>query len=137
YSAAGSADSEWWNELVELGRRSVNDPRSRVAYFEHSADPEADPYDPATWEFHPGLEGLITIDDLAEESKPENNKHADFLRGFLNTSTRTRDHTVIDLERFDSLAGDQETPDPSRVAYGYDVAIDRTAASVWTAWRDA
>src|SRR5699024_6833002 len=33
--------------------RSGTDPE--MAYFEWSADPEADPYDPATWEFHPGL----------------------------------------------------------------------------------
>lgn len=135
-SAAGNAESEWWEELVELGRASVNDPNSTIAYFEHSADPDADPYDPATWEFHPGLDGLITIDDLAEEAKPANNSHADFLRGFLNISTKVRESTVVDMGVFDDLAGEQTAPDADAVFYGFDVAIDSTWSSVWGAWLD-
>lgn len=135
-SAAGDAKSEWWNELMEAGRASVDDPQSRTAFFDWSADPDLDPYDPATWEFHPGLDGLITIADLAEEAKPANNSHADFLRGFLNRSTKTGDRTVLDLDAWDTLAAEQATPDPERVAFAYDVAIDRTSASVWAAWRD-
>lgn len=136
-SAAGSAESEYWNELVEVGRASVNDPSSSIAYFEHSMNPDADPYDPASWEFHPGLDGLITLEDLAEEAKPENNTHADFLRGFMNISTKVRDVTVVDLSIFDDLVAEVPDPEPESVAYAYDVAIDRTAASVWQAWRDA
>lgn len=136
-SAAGTAESEAWNELVEIGRESVNDPNSTIAYFEHSAPEDADPYDPATWEFHPGLDGLITIADLAEEAKPANNTHADFRRGFLNLSTKVRDTTVVDLDTWDRLhKSDQEPPAKRKVAYGYDVAIDRTNASVWGAWVD-
>lgn len=134
-SAAGTAESEWWNELVELGRASVNDPNSTIAYFEHSADPDADPYDPDTWEFHPGLDGLITIDDLEAEAKA--NPHADFLRGFLNLATKVRDKTVVDLEAWDALHAKQQTPPaPHATAYGYDVAIDSTWASVWGSWLD-
>lgn len=135
FSAAGTAASEWWNDLVEAGRASVDDPASTIAYFEHSMDPDADPYDPASWEFHPGLDGLITLDDLAEEAKPENNTHADFLRGFMNIPTKHRDTTVLDLEAWDDLAGEQEAPDLAGLVAGYDVAIDSTSASVWTAWR--
>lgn len=135
-SAAGTAESEWWDDLVKAGRESVNDPNSTIAYFEHSADEDADPYDPETWEFHPGLEGLITLDELAEEAKPENNTHADFLRGFLNISTKQRDKTVIDLDQWDSLAAELTAPDMSTVALAYDVAIDRSSASIWGAWID-
>lgn len=133
-SAAGTAESEWWNELVEVGRASVDDPSSTTAYFEHSMDPDHDPYDPASWEFHPGLDGLISLADLAEEAKPENNSHGDFLRGFMNISTKVRDHTVIDVDAFDALAGAQVPPRPATVSYAYDVAIDRTAATIYTAW---
>jgi len=133
-SAAGAADSEAWDELVEIGRASVDDPTSDTAYFEHSMDPDADPYDPAAWDFHPGLDGLITLDDLANEAKPENNTHADFLRGFMNISTKVRDHTVIDLGLFATLAAPLAPPPPSERVYAFDVAIDRTAASVWSAW---
>lgn len=135
-SAAGTADSEWWDEEVEAGRASVNDPSSTTAYFEHSADEDLDPYDPETWQFHPGLDGLITSADLAEEAKPENNTHADFLRGFLNRPTKVRDNTVVDLPAWDALAWETPPALPDQVAIAYDVAIDRTAASVWQAWRD-
>lgn len=135
-SAAGNADSEYWNDLVEVGRASIKDPRSKIAYFEHSMDPDADPYDPASWDFHPGLDGLITLDDLAEEAKPENNKHVDWLRGYMNIATKGRTDTVVDLDAWDGLATEQTPPDPEQVAYAYDVALDRTAASVWAAWVD-
>jgi len=136
-SAAGTAESEWWDELVEMGRESVTDPDSPIAYFEHSMDPDADPYDPASWEFHPGLDGLISLEDLAAEADPKKNTHADFLRGFMNVPTKVRDVTVLDLDAWADLAGDLTTPEPAQIAYAYDVAIDRSGASVWQAWRDA
>lgn len=135
-SAAGTAESEWWESLVEAGRESVEDPNSTIAYFEHSADPDADPYDPTTWEFHPGLDGLITINELREEAKPENNTHADFLRGFMNISTKQRDKTVLDLDKWDDLDTDLTPPSLDQVALAYDVAIDRSSASIWAAWLD-
>jgi hypothetical protein len=135
FSAAGDASSEWWNALQEQGRASVNDPLSDMAYFEWSIADGADPYDEDAWQFHPGLDGLISIDTLREESNPERNPHADWLRGFMNRATVTRDVVVIDLDLWDTLTGPQQPPSPREVAYGYDVAIDRTAASVWTAWR--
>jgi phage terminase large subunit-like protein len=139
-SAAGSADSEWWNELVEIGRASVDDPNSTTAYFEHSAETDehgnlvGDPYAPATWQFHPGLDGLTSEAVLADEAKPENNTHADFLRGFLNVSTKIREHTVLDLNAWALLARTQERPDPDTVTYAYDLAIDRTTATIYAAW---
>src|SRR5690606_32912991 len=108
-----------------------------IAYFEHSMDPDADPYDPASWEFHPGLDGLISLEDLAAEADPKKNTHADFLRGFMNVPTKVRDVTVLDLDAWADLAGDLTTPEPAQIAYAYDVAIDRSGASVWQAWRDA
>ncbi|MFC8733578.1 terminase large subunit domain-containing protein [Luteimicrobium sp. NPDC057192] len=134
-SAAGDATSEYWNDLVDAGRLATLDPDSTTAYFEWSPADELDPYDPATWEYHPGLDRLVTIDDLATESKPENNTHANFLRMYLNRRTRV-ESTILDLEFYDTLATEQAPPAPERVAYGYDVALDRTQASVWAAWLD-
>lgn len=135
-SAEGNQESEWLAELVEAGRRSVDDPNSTMAYFEWSADPDADPYDPVTWDFHPGLDGLIDLADIAEEAKPENNTHSEFLRNFLNRRVGA-ENPVIPLDQWDALAGEQDAPEPDQVALAYDVAIDRTSASIWTAWLDA
>lgn len=134
-SAAGDATSVWWDKLVENGRNSVNDPNSKMAYFEWSADPDLDPYDPATWEFHPGLDGLIDIDDLAEESKPDNNSHTDFLRGFLNRSTAHAENLVIPLDKWEDKTRSFEEPiKMSDCHLAYDVAIDGSAATIYAAY---
>lgn len=136
-SAAGDDDSEWWNELVKSGRESIDDPRSTTAYFEWSIDPDVDPYNPENWDFHPGLDGLITIEDLKAEA--ENNTQADFLRGFLNRSTSTSDRKlVLDLDQVEAThALDQQPPAKSSdVIFSYEVAYDRTAATIYAAWKD-
>lgn len=134
-SAAGDATSTYLNELIDACRAVPAGQRAEIAYFEWSADEDADPYDPETWEFHPGLDGLITLEDLAVESKPENNSHANWLRSYLNRRI-VSSSTILDLDAFDALAGDQEQPAADAVAYAFDVAIDRTSASIWASWRD-
>ncbi len=135
FSAAGTADSEWWDALCAAGRASVDDPLSDMAYFEWSIDDDADPYEEDAWQFHPGLDGLITIDTLREESKPDKNSHGDWLRGFMNRSTKVREKTVVDLPAWDTRAEQQMPPEPRAIAYAFDVAIDRSQASIWSAWR--
>lgn len=136
-SAAGDVTSEWWNALVAAGREAVADPHSKMAYFEWSADPSLDPMDPATWQFHPGLDGLITLDDLKEEAKPENNSHADFLRGFLNRSTDRQDNLVINLDDWDSKTVEYSEPVELHACHiAYEVALDNTASSVYASWID-
>lgn len=140
-SAAGDAESTWWDMLTEAGREAVKDPRSTTAYFEWSGpDPVedgADPLDPESWEFHPGLDGLITLEDIAAEADPSANSHGDFLRGIMNISTKTRDKTVIDMTKWTARAATLSTPPPDGVVYAFDVAVDRTKASIYSAWRDA
>lgn len=137
FSAAGTPESEWWDEMCEAGRASVLDPLSDMGYFEWAIADDADPYDEDSWQFHPGLDGLITIDTLREEAKPERNSHGDWLRGYMNRSTKVRDATVLDLGAWDRLYGAQDKPDARSVVYAYDVAVDRSQASVWASWRDA
>ncbi|MFD2840103.1 hypothetical protein ACFSYH_05910 [Populibacterium corticicola] len=136
FSAAGDVDSTWWEEQREKGRAATLDPNSRIAYFEWSMNEDDDPYDPASWGFHPGLEGLITLDDLAEEAKPENNSHADFLRGFMNIPTKYSEKTVINLEKWEK--GTVEFTEDINIrewTLAYDVAIDESYASVYLAKR--
>lgn len=137
-SAAGDATSTYLNELIDECRKDLDEGAyTTTAFFEWSPPEGADPYDEATWEFHPGLDGLITIEDLREEAKPTKNSHAAFLRSYMNITTRQREHTVIELDTFDALLTEATAlPDADAVSFAYDVAIDRTAASVWAAWRD-
>jgi hypothetical protein len=137
-SAAGDATSTALNSLIDECRAEFDSGAyTTTAYFEWSPPEDADPWDEATWEFHPGLDGLLTIEDLREEAKPQNNIPHAFMRSFLNITSRQRDATVIDLALWDELGTDDPPPPAlSQVAYGYEVAADRTGASVWSAWRD-
>lgn len=132
-STAGDARSAFLRELVDRGRAGT-DPE--LAYFEWSADPDADPYDPETWAFHPGLGHLITLEDLAGEAAAmRGSAHGAFVRGYLNVSTLSRE-TVMPLDRWDALATEQTPPPPSALTLAYDVDHDRRAASIWAAWRE-
>lgn len=135
-SAQGDANSGWLDSLVEAGRASVDDPDSLMCYLEFSPDPDADHYDPTTWEYHPGLGHLITLTDLAGEADPTNNTHAEFLRSFMNLSVRGTS-SLVDLDRY-AVLGVPGVEIPAGVPYGvgFDVAIDRTAAAVWASWID-
>jgi phage terminase large subunit-like protein len=74
-STAGTEDSHYLNAKVEQGRDLVlANVTSGVAYFEWSADPDADLDDPGSWwEFHPALghtigEDVISTDKLSMSS---------------------------------------------------------------------
>ncbi|MDR3067991.1 MAG: phage terminase family protein [Cellulomonas sp.] len=136
FSAAGSPESAWWDSLCAAGRASLTDPGSDMAYFDWSLPDDADPYDEDAWQFHPGLDGLITLETLREESNPERNSPSDWLRGFMNRPTKVRTNQVIDLAVWDALAAAQVVPAPERVVLGFDSAVDLSESSVWAAWTD-
>lgn len=134
-SAAGDDNSAWLDSLIEAGRASVDDPNSTTFYLEYSIPDDADPYDPKVWEYHPGLGHLITLQDLAGEV--ENNTHAEFVRNYMNRSTRGNSADApIDLEAWSTLELAGEPPAGVRPSYGFGVSIDRRAAAIWAAWRD-
>lgn len=131
-SAAGDPDSIWWDDLVARGRAG-GDINSAHCHIEYAPDDDADPYDPQTWEYHPSLGHLISLTDLAGEAA---GPQEPFMRSYLNISTR-RTAGVLDLTIWDALVGDVPIPDnPEGVHWGLDVALDRTAASIWAAWFD-
>lgn len=127
-SAMGDDRSTWLDDLILAGRASIFDPTSTTLYLEYSPPAGADPYDPATWEYHPALGHLVTLRDLAGETSD----HANFVRSYLNISLR--DSTgPVDLERWDALPAAPAPAKPLPAAVSWDVAIDGTAASIWSA----
>lgn len=132
-SAAGDSDSIWWDDLVKQGRAADSDPCASQCHIEYAPDPDSDPYDPKTWEYHPALGHLISLADIAGEA---NGKRDQFIRSYLNLSTKRRGG-IVDMERWDSLAGDvTEPPSDIKIYFGADVALDRTAASIFAAWKN-
>lgn len=134
-STAGTATSTWLKRWIDLGRASIDDPASPIAYFEWSLAADLDPYDPANWGFHPALGHTITLETLAGEAA--STPGGEWLRAYCNrwTSTST---PLLDLGLWDQLAApDTVIPLPAgRVGLGYDVSADATSGAVWAAWLD-
>ena len=139
-STRGTSKSAYLNTLIERGRHAVDDPTSRLAYFEWSADEalaEADPYGEKTLAFHPAMGHTQTYEKILSLAKPGiPGALANWRRSILNLDTPLENETIIDLALWDSLAADQplEPPAPNEVSIGVDIALDRSGASIVAAW---
>ncbi|MDY5127458.1 MULTISPECIES: hypothetical protein [unclassified Actinotignum] len=144
-STRGTANSHWLNNLIELGRASLNDPKSRIAFFEWSADPaaaEADPYSDATLAFHPAIGHTQTarkIRDLGGDMTL-----GEWRRSFLNLATETAE-TAIDMAVWDALRWNYEPDSPEKrdepardedYVLAWDIALDGSSASIAAGWLD-
>jgi len=128
-STMGTVESYALNRAVERGRQAVaEDVRSGIAYFEWSADPDADPDDPATWwSCMPALGFTITEPVVAHAratlSLPE------FRRAFLNIMDSMRADPVISAADWGACAvpGSEIL---GQVVLAFDVSPDRSTASI-------
>ena len=132
-STKGTQDSTFLNGWIEKGRQATQDPDSQIAYFEWSLADDLDPFDPGSWDFHPGLAGgLITKADIQQAS--ETISKGEFTSAYMNRPTQTAD-TLFSVTRWNALKGTLSTPTRSEVAVAYEVAHDRSRAAVVAAWR--
>lgn len=128
YSTMGDADSTWWHRLVEEGRVATEDPDASIAYFEWSADPDRDLYDPAHWaDFHPALGHTIAALDLAAEAK--RTTAGTWQRAFCNLRTATRE-SIVDMASFDALGKADLRLQAKGAQLAFDVAHDQSQASI-------
>jgi phage terminase large subunit-like protein len=82
-STAGTASSDWMRGYVDRGRASLDDPDSKLAYFEWSAPDDSPHDDPETWaRFHPAYGHTISDDTF--RTALEQMGEDQFRRGFLN-----------------------------------------------------
>jgi hypothetical protein len=153
-STRGTAKSTWLNALIEKGRASVGDPDSRMAYLEFSADPAAaarDPFSDETLSFHPAVGHTQDLDKIRALYTGD---LAAWYRSILNLESPVSEDAIIDLAIWDRLSDDHpgpvvgrdyseadedhqpRIPDISGVHVAYDVALDRSGASVVGAWID-
>jgi hypothetical protein len=81
-SAAGEHESKFLRKKLEMGRALVESGQeSRTCYIEYSADPAADPDDPATYYCHPAIGYTIGIADIMDER--QNMEAEEFERAYL------------------------------------------------------
>lgn len=105
-STRGTHKSTWLNALIERGRASVNDPNSRMAYIEFSADPAAaarDPFSDETLSFHPAIGHTQDIDKIRSLYTGD---LAAWYRSILNLESPVTEDAVVDLAIWDSLSAD-------------------------------
>lgn len=133
-STAGTSDSTFLADWVFRGREATQDPDTQIAYFEWSLADGLDPFDPANWDFHPGLQGgLITKDDIAAAA--ETMSRGEFIRAYMNRPTVQKSDAVFDTQKWAKLKADLSTPRRSQVAIGFEVNYDRSRAAVVAAWK--
>lgn len=127
-STMGTEDSIPLNRAVDRGRLAVDlGQRTGIAYFEWSADPDADPQDPATWwSCMPALGYTITPEVVAhaQMSLPE----GEFARAFLNLKTKGGER-VIPIEYW--VAARSDTASPSEpLTFAIDINPERSAGAI-------
>lgn len=127
-STAGTDLSVPLNRLVTRGRQATLDGRTDgVAYFEWSASEDDDPDDPATWaRVMPALG--FTITPVVVQHARETLTHDEFLRAFLNVSTRSDEH-VIPAATWDLVNAPDASP-TGMVALALDVNVERSAGAI-------
>lgn len=129
-SNMGTETSVLLNNRVERGREFVRSGRNTsMAYFEWSADPDADIADPKVWrQAIPALAaGLISESKIRDafENRPSDEV---FMREYLNIQT-SADTRVIPLEVWEAVCGNHEADMRSQVT----IAVDCNPERTWTA----
>lgn len=146
-STRGTANSAWLNEKIAIGREAVNDPGSRIAYFEWSAAEEAaesDPYSDEALAFHPAIGYTQTARKVRDLGAGADVSLSEWRRAYLNLATETTE-TAFDLALWDSrrwnydLDGETSRIVPESahdMVLAFDVALDGSSATIAAAWLD-
>lgn len=127
-STAGTDASLYLKRKVELGRNAVLEGADTgVAYFEWSAEVDADPDDPATWwSCMPALGH--TIDEPVVRHARSTMSDGDFRRAFLNQWTAS-DERVIPQAAWGAVCSAEASPE-GRLVFALEVNPERSSAAV-------
>ena len=131
-STKGTDTAIYLNEKLALGRRAVEDDlREGVAFFEWSAEPDADPGDPATWRACMPALGITASEesvraDFLSMELPE------FRRAYLNVWTPGAARPPVAPEAW-AACGDASCTPAGRLAFGVAISEDRATGAVYVA----
>jgi hypothetical protein len=125
--------SPYLEDKVERARDLVElHTRSGLAYFEWSADPDADPDDEDEWSrCMPALGHTITLDAIRAELRAMADNLPDFRRAYLNqwVPKHDPDAAVIDPTVWAALA-DPNSSAVGRVVFAAEIPPDRSTAAI-------
>ncbi len=127
--------SEYLWERVQGGRLAVEaDVREALAYFEWSAEDDADPADPETWRScMPALGHTVSEDTVAvaQRSMPR----GEFARAYLNRWVAVTGEALIGVEHWQSLA-EPDAPRPEWVVFAVDISPQNRSAAIVAVGQD-
>ena len=134
-STAGTDESVFWNDKVDDGRARVEaGSTSGVAFFEWSANPDADADDPATWySCMPALGRTVSVDTV--QADHDSLTPDEFARAFLNIRA-SGGAPVIPAQAW-AACWDGSSKPGGGVCMGFDVTPDRGFGSIGMASRVA
>lgn len=130
-STAGTDASMPLNMLVDRGREAVLSGQTHgIAYFEWSADPDADPDDPDVWwSCMPALGLTMTEEAVAHERDVTfAGKPGEFRRAYLNIATKSSER-IIPGDAWASCGRTDAVPSDD-LAYALDVSPDGASATI-------
>lgn len=127
-STMGTEASTYLNRKIESGRAAIADNADGgIAYFEWSAESDADIDDPATWwSCMPALG--FTINENTVRHARQTMSEGDFRRAMLNQKTIS-DERVIPLSSWSAAVSDGVAPE-GRLKFGLDVNPERSSAAI-------
>lgn len=133
-STAGTDRSLYLKRKVDQGRAAVEaEADSGIAYFEWSADPEDDPYDPQVWaRVMPALD--LTISEDAVSHAMQSMTINEFKRSYLNVWSSVSEQ-MIPAKVWQSCTSTKVAP-AGALSFSVDVALDRSSASIAVADKD-
>jgi hypothetical protein len=133
-STAGTDRSLYLKRKVDQGRAAVEaEADSGIAYFEWSADPEDDPYDPEVWaRVMPALD--LTISQDAVSHAMQSMTINEFKRSYLNVWSSVSEQ-MIPAKVWQSCTSAKVAP-AGALSFSVDVALDRSSASIAVADKD-
>jgi hypothetical protein len=135
-STRGDVDSVFLDSWLEKGAAGM----PGVALFDWGAADHHDPRDPAhVLQFHPavglpdGLGNGVSVETIVASKLSE----AAYERAYANRPTQGGDVKRIGAQQWEDLGTDLEPPGDAPLALTYDVAYDRSAATVGASWTDS
>lgn len=129
-STAGNEDSAWFRGWVERGRAAVDDPDSRIAYFEYGAPDDAPWDDPAAWEeFLPAYGRTIDAQGM-RDALEQLNSESEFRRAYLNQWPSAE---LSWKAAWPKLVTDAPIPEKARVWLAADAGPELRSASITAA----
>lgn len=133
-STAGTDRSLYLKRKVDQGRAAIEaEADSGIAYFEWSADPEDDPYDPQVWaRVMPALN--LTISEDAVSHAMQSMTINEFKRSYLNVWSSVSEQ-MIPAKVWQSCTSAKVAP-AGALSFSVDVALDRSSASIAVADKD-